>query len=117
MSMLQQIQPQTLGAAQRLVREIPGFIYRHRQTGELLGILSCDSGHWLETVDAQGFVRECHLRDVTNAYERVVKGTLRATRSTRRDHGGEFPTTYEVWSVGRGELLAMMREAAEKAAA
>ncbi len=117
MSMLQQIQPQTLGAAQRLVREIPGFIYRHRQTGELLGILSCDSGHWLETLDASGYKSERHLRDITNAHERVSKGSLRATREVVTDHGGEFAVERVVWSVDRGELLMELRALEESRAA
>ncbi len=117
MQSVAQTQPVTQTPSQRLVREIPGFIYRHRQTGELLGILSCDSGHWLETLDASGYKSERHLRDITNAHERVSQGSLRATREVVTDHGGEFAATRVVWSVDRYELLGAMRALEESRAA
>ena len=116
MQSVAQTQPVTQTPAQQLSEKLPGFIYRHRQTGELLGILSCDSGHWLETLDASGYKSERHLRDITNAHERVSKGSLRATREVVTDHGGEFAALRVVWSADPHELLGAMRALEESGA-
>lgn len=110
-----QTEPLTPGA--RLTRELPGFIYRHQQTNQIVGVLSCDTGHFIEVMRVDGFVSEKHVKDIHNGYKLVAKTGLRAVRETLSDHAGEFATTFVRWSVGRPELLRAVQAVAGKVAA
>lgn len=94
----------------RLCRELPGYIWQHRETGKLVGVVSCDEGQWLEVMDEHGWVTERHFTDITNYYDQVQKGRLRAVCAFKLDTHGEFPIQRRVWGVLRGELLLEMRE-------
>lgn len=105
------------GASARLSRLVPGFIYTERETGELLGVVSCDSRHFLEVIDVTGFVSEKHVKDIHNGYKLVSKTGLRAVREVLEDHAGEFAVFYVLFSVSRGELFSALQTVAGKAAA
>ncbi len=114
---MQTLTAPTEGASARLSRIIPGYIYAERETGELLGVVSCDSRHFLEVIDVTGFVSEKHVKDIHNGYKLVHKTGLRAVRETLSDHAGEFATTFVRWSVGRPELLRAVQAVAGRVAA
>lgn len=97
------------GASARLPRLLPGIIYAERETGELLGVVSCDSRHFIEVMRVDGFVCEKHVKDIHGGYELVHKTGLRAVRETLSDHAGEFAVFYVLFSVSRGELFSCLR--------
>jgi hypothetical protein len=50
----------------RIPVELPGMIFKHKQTGQLVGILSCDEGQWCELVSPSAARTERHLRCTQN---------------------------------------------------
>ena len=105
--------PETLA---RLPSKICGIIWRNRETGLLWGCLSCDSGCWLELIDALGFPHERHFAGMRNEYDQVGRARMRVTSRVETDHAGDFPVTRTIWRGERHELMLAMAVAERVAA-
>jgi hypothetical protein len=95
----------------RIPVELPGTIFRHKQTGQLVGILSCDEGQWCELVSPSAARTEHHLTDVLKNHSKASKANLSVLSKVETDCRGELPISRRTCRVRVSELVQALQQA------
>jgi len=96
----------------RIPVELPGTLFRHKDTGQLIGVLSCDEHHWAVIMTPSKARYELPVTDIAKHYRRLYSANLEVFSRVETDCSGELPVDRRVCRVSTAGLLKGLEEVA-----